>query len=88
MLQVAEQLSSLLGHPVVYKDRSIEEQRATLLADGLSPLVADLLVGLDHIFRESALGETTSTVEELTGKPPRTLPQWLAENIEIFRSST
>jgi NAD(P)H dehydrogenase (quinone) len=88
MLQVAEQLSSLLGHPVVYNDRSIEEQRATLLADGLSPLVADLLVGLDHIFRESALGETTSTVEEMTGKPPRTLPQWLAENIEIFRSST
>jgi NAD(P)H dehydrogenase (quinone) len=88
MLQVAEQLSSLLGHPVVYNDRSIEEQRATLLADGLSPLVADLLVGLDHIFRESALGETTSTVEELTGKPPRTLPQWLAENIEIFRNAT
>ncbi len=40
------------------------------------------------MFRESALGETTSTVEGLTGKPPRTLQQWLVENIEIFRSST
>jgi len=86
MPQVAEQLSSLLGHPVVYNHLSTEEQRAALLADGLPPPVADLLVGLDQMFRESALGETTSTVEILTGKSPRTLPQWLAENIEIFRA--
>ena len=86
MLQVAEQLSSLLGHPVVYNHRSTEEQRAALLADGLPPLVADLLVGLDQMFRESALGETTSTVEALTGKPPRTLQQWLIENVANFRS--
>jgi NAD(P)H dehydrogenase (quinone) len=86
MQQVADQLSSLLGHPVVYSHRSPEEQRAALLAEGLSPLVADLLTGLDQMFRESSLGETTSTVETLTGKPPRTLEQWLAENIEMFRN--
>ena len=88
MRQVAEQLSNLLGHPVVYNHRSDEEQRATLLAEGLPPLVADLLVGLDQVFRESVLGETTSTVEALTGKPPRTLQQWLVENTEIFRNQT
>jgi NAD(P)H dehydrogenase (quinone) len=88
MRQVAEQLSNLLGHPVVYNHRSDEEQRARLLAEGLPPLVADLLVGLDQVFRESVLGETTSTVEALTGKPPRTLQQWLVENTEIFRNQT
>ena len=88
MQQFAEHLSPLLGQPVAYKHRSPEEQRAALLADGLPPLVADLLVGLDHVFRESVLGETTSTIEALTGKPPRTLQQWLVENIEIFRNST
>ena len=65
--------------------RSPEEERAALLAGGLTPLIADLLVGLDQMFRESVLGETTSTVEELTGKPPGTLSRWLAENIEVFR---
>ncbi len=88
MRQVAEHLSTLLGQPVAYNHRSPEGQRAALLADGLPPLVADLLVGLDQVFRESVLGETTSTVEALTGKPPRTLQQWLVENIELFRNQT
>jgi len=88
MRQIAEQLSTLLGQPVAYNHRSPEQQRAALLADGLPPLVADLLVGLDQAYRESVLGETTSTVEVLTGKPPRTLQQWLVENIEIFRNKT
>ncbi len=86
MQQLAEHLSTLLGHTVAYNHRSREEQRAALLAEGLPPLVADLLVGLDQVFRDSALEETTSTVEALTGKPPRTLQQWLIENIEIFRN--
>jgi NAD(P)H dehydrogenase (quinone) len=86
MPQVAEQLSTLLGRPVAYVNRSPEEQRAALSAGGLPPLLADLLVGLDQVFRESVLAETTSTVEELTGKPARTLQQWLVENIAIFRN--
>ncbi len=86
MRQVAEHLSTLLGQPVAYVNRSPEEQRAALSADGLAPMVADLLVGLDQMFRESVLAETTSTVEALTGKPPRTLQQWLVENVGIFRS--
>jgi NAD(P)H dehydrogenase (quinone) len=85
MQQVAEELSTLLGHPVVYHHRSPEEARAALLAGGLTPLIADLLVGLDQMFRESVLAETTSTVEELTGKKPRSLRDWLAENISVFR---
>jgi uncharacterized protein YbjT (DUF2867 family) len=88
MPQIAEQLSALLGQQVAYHRRSPDEQRAAMLADGLPAFVADLLVGLDQVFRESVLGETTSTFEALTGKPPRTLQQWLAENIEIFRNST
>ena len=44
MRQIAEHLST---QPVAYNHRSPGEQRATLLAEGLPPLVADLLVGLD-----------------------------------------
>jgi NAD(P)H dehydrogenase (quinone) len=76
----------LLGQQVVYHHRSPDQQLATMLADGVPPMVANLLVGLDQVFRESVLGETTSTVEALTGKSPRTIQAWLAENIDLFRS--
>jgi uncharacterized protein YbjT (DUF2867 family) len=45
MDQVAEELARLLGHPVTYLDRSPGEQREALLSAGLSPLVADVLIG-------------------------------------------
>jgi NAD(P)H dehydrogenase (quinone) len=86
MQRVAEELSALLGHPVIYNHRSPEEQRAALLAGGLPPLVADLLVGLDQMFPESALAETTSTVEDLTGKKLRSSRDWLGENIDVFQN--
>ena len=86
MSQVAEELARLLGHPVTYVDRSPAEQREALLGAGLSPLVADVLVGLDQMFRESVIAETTSTVEELTGKAPRSLTEWLTDNLDVFRA--
>ncbi|WP_022976051.1 SDR family oxidoreductase [Nevskia ramosa] len=86
MKQVAEELTRLLGHPVTYLDCSPIERREALLSSGLSPLVTDLLVGLDRMFRESTLAETTSTVSELTGKIPRSLTEWLTENLDVFRA--
>jgi NAD(P)H dehydrogenase (quinone) len=86
MHEVAEALSGLLGRPIIYNHCSPEERRSALLAGGKPPLVADLLVGLDQVFRESVLGETTLTVQELTGEAPRPLEAWLAENISAFTS--
>lgn len=86
MNQVAEELARLLGHSVTYVDRSPAAQREALLSTGLSRLVADLLVGLDQMFRESTIAETTSTVEVLTGKAPRSLTEWLTDNLSVFRA--
>jgi NAD(P)H dehydrogenase (quinone) len=85
MAQVAEELSRLLARPVTYIRRSPAQQREALLAAGLASFVVDLLVGLDQMIRESTLGETTSTVQELTGKAPRSLTDWLTDNVAIFQ---
>jgi uncharacterized protein YbjT (DUF2867 family) len=85
MPQVAEELSSLLGHTVAYTHRSPAAQHSELVADGLSPFVAEILVGLDRIFHDSILTERTFTVEDLTGTPPRSLSAWLRENLEAFK---
>lgn len=52
---------------------------------GATERVADLMVGLEFLFHESALAETTLTVEQITGHPPRSLSDWLIENIALFR---
>lgn len=85
MPEIAEEISKLLGRTVIYQQRSPAEQREKLLASGLNEFVADLLLGLDRLFHESALAETTSTVENLTGHPPRSAAGWLSENISKFR---
>jgi hypothetical protein len=86
MRQVAEVLSDLLERSVTYADRSPEDQRAAMSASGQPPFVIDLLVGMDQAFRDSALGETTLTVQELTGEAPRSLEAWLAENLNAFKA--
>jgi len=85
--QIAENLSRRLGHTVVYNHCSAEDLRSSLTTAGVSPFVADLLIGLDQMFRDSVLGETTSTVEALTGEAPRPLPEWLTENLALFRKT-
>lgn len=85
MPEVAEEISKLLGRTVTYQQRSPAKQREKLLASGLNEFVADLLLGLDRLFYQSALAETTSTVKELTGHEPRSVAGWLSENISKFR---
>ena len=48
--------------PVRYARRSRMEHRELLVASGVGEMAADLLLGLDRIFRENALAETTTTV--------------------------
>ena len=86
MPDVAEELTKLLGRAVTYQHRTPEQQGATLIAAGLDVFFADLLLGLDRAFRDSALSERTFTVEELTGHPPRSLTAWLSENITSFKA--
>lgn len=85
MPEVAEELSKLLGRTVTYQQRSPAEQREKLLASGLSEFVADLLLGLDRLFYQSAMAEMTTTFKALTGKEPRSVAGWLSENISKFR---
>lgn len=86
MPEIASELSHLLGYEVLYRHRTVAEQRAILKGSGLGDMVADLLLGLDRIFREGALGETKGTVGALTGEAPRSVAGWLKENLFTFTS--
>ncbi len=85
MPEIAEVLSRLVGHTVTYRHRTPAEHREVLIASGVSEMVADLLLGLDRIFGESVLAETTNTYKDLTGQEPRSAAGWLSDNIAAFR---
>ncbi len=84
MPAIAQELSRLLGRTVQYHHRSPDEQREHFVSAGVSAFVAEVLVGLDRTVRESSLQENTSTVQLLTGHPPRNLADWLVENLALF----
>lgn len=88
MPEVAEELSRLLGRPVAYARRTRTEHHAVLISSGVTEMVADLLLGLDRIFREGVLAETTATVPELTGKKARSAMDWLFEHRTDFDATT
>ncbi|SDA35969.1 NAD(P)H-binding protein [Sphingomonas sp. NFR15] len=85
MPQVAEELSHLLDRAVTYQHRSVADHRRLLVDTGASEMVADLLLGLDRIFREGILAETTTTVDDLLGRPARSASDWLEEHRDGFR---
>jgi hypothetical protein len=85
MPEVADELSRLLGKTVIYQHRTPDEQREVLIGSGASDLVADLLLGIDRLVRESVLAETTATFADLTGKAPRSVGAWLSEHLSAFQ---
>lgn len=85
MPEIAGLLSKLLGRTVTYQRRTAAEHRIDLIRAGSTEMVADLLLGLDLIFRESVMSETTSTVSELLERPARSVSDWLADNLDGFK---
>lgn len=83
---IAEHLSLAIGRTVNYTHRTPDEQRALLLSLGLPDMVVGILVGIDiESFASGASTEKTSTVEDVLGRPPRSVPDWITENAELFR---
>lgn len=88
MSEIAEELSRLLDRKVSYEHRTPAEQREHLLDSGWAEATADIRLGLERIFRDSVLSETTGTYKMVTGREPRSVANWLAENITEFQAGS
>ena len=84
--ELTAEFSRLLGKDVRYQARTEQEQRELLLSTGLDAGRAGLVLGLDKLFRDCGISETTLTVEQLTGRAPRPLTEWLSDNIQLFQA--
>ena len=81
-------LSRILGHGVMYVPASPDERRSALLAQGISEWFTELLLSLETSAEAGELGTVTPTLKELLGREPRSVEEFVIENVERFRSAT
>ncbi|KZX22323.1 NAD(P)H-binding protein [Rathayibacter tanaceti] len=83
---IAEHISRAIGRTVTYTHRTPDEQRAALLSLGMSEWTVELIIGIDvESFASGASTERTSTVADVLGRAPRSIPDWITENAELFQ---
>ena len=84
--RVAETFSSVLGRPVRYRNLEDAQFKAGLLAAGQSEWQATALVELNSYARQGHASVVTDTVERITGRPARSLEQWVRDHAAAFRT--
>jgi uncharacterized protein YbjT (DUF2867 family) len=85
-LTPGEQVAALaraIRRPLRYEPLSDDEARASLAAEGAPPSL------IDAFFRFFGAGEfddsaITTTVHEITGRPPRTFEHWARAHTDLF----
>ena len=82
--EAAERLSRVLGREIVYPNppvsAAVDAMRARGAPDWLQQHVAEIM----EIMRSGAAAETTSTVEDVLGRPPRSLEQFARDHASVL----
>ena len=81
---VAERLSRILGRTITYKDVPLEVMRERLLASGMPEWHVDVQVDFSTALSAGHASAVTNTVEAVTGRPARTLEQFIREHVVLF----
>ena len=84
--QAAEIIGKVIGKPVRFVDESQEEARARRVREGLPPAVIESALAISAYQRAGGKTVTiTSTIADLTGRPPRTVEEFVREHASAFR---
>ena len=78
-------ISAAIGRPLQCVDVPEAAARSAMLGQGMSPTMADALVELMTFIKTEGYGATTTTVEQVLGRQPRTFEEWLSEHAGAFR---
>jgi uncharacterized protein YbjT (DUF2867 family) len=85
--EAAAAFTDILGWEVQAVDLGSEGYWKILRAKGLDRWFATALIGIEELWRDGYGDVVSSTVEDLTGRPARTLRDWITENADHFRAA-
>ena len=84
--QAAEIIGNVIGKKLRFVDESPEEAKARRIREGVPPAVIESVLAIGAYQRAGGKTVTiTNTVAELTGKPPRTVTEFVQEHASVFR---
>jgi uncharacterized protein YbjT (DUF2867 family) len=84
--QAAEIIAAVIGKPVRFVDESPEQARARRVREGVPPAVIESVLAIGAYQRAGGKTVTiTSTIADLTGRPPRTVAEFVREHASAFR---
>jgi uncharacterized protein YbjT (DUF2867 family) len=84
--QAAEIIGATIGKPVRFVDESPDQARARRVREGLPPAVVESALAISAYQRAGGKTVTiTTTVADLTGRPPRTVGEFVREHAATFR---
>lgn len=78
--EVAKLLSKETGRSITYQDTTPEAFRPVLLAAGLPPAYAEMLLTILGFFKAGYAERTTDAVQTLTGKAPRRFEEYAKDH--------
>lgn len=84
--QAAEIIGTVIGKQLRFVDESPEEAQARRIREGVPPSVINSILAIGAYQRAGGKTVTiTDTIAELTGKPPRTVEEFVREHASLFR---
>ncbi|RAY13589.1 hypothetical protein DPM19_18090 [Actinomadura craniellae] len=78
-------IGAAVGRELRFVELTAGQARERMRARGVADDVADFVLGWHANPPESAY-TVVPTVEQVTGRPPRTFAQWVAEHAAAFRT--
>jgi len=84
--QAAEIIGATIDKPLRFVDESPDEARARRVREGLPPAVIESALAISAYQRAGGKTVTiTNTIADLTGRPPRTVGEFVREHAAAFR---
>jgi uncharacterized protein YbjT (DUF2867 family) len=84
-VEIAQQFSSVLGRTIEYVDQPMDEFRTVLKRINLSEWRTDAVCKELEAIGAGAVDHTTETLQELLGRPPTSLEQFIRDHEPLFR---
>ena len=85
--EAAAEFSDVLGWSVEAVDLGREGFWNVLRAKGIDPWFCTALCDIERLWRDGYGDVVTTTVEDLTGRAPRTLRDWIVDRQDVFRAA-